>query len=294
MNQHAHQHHVPDLDWDAMVAFAEREAEVLSAFLVEATSTLADIAAAGGPEVRRIVDVGSGPGVATCVLAERFPTATVLAADGSKEMLANVEARAARLGVADRVTARLVELPAGLDDVGTADLVWASLVLHHVGDEAAALRGLRARLRPGGLLALVEFGDPLRFLPDDADVGRPGLWERLDAARSSWLSDMRAGLPDSVESGDYRTMIEAVGFEVLVDRVVAVHLDPPLDATARRVVFDNLTRTREHVADRADPADLEALDHLLDEDAPGGILRRPDALLHASRHLFVARAVDRG
>ena len=294
MNQHAHQHHAQDLDWDTMVAFAEREAEVLMAFLVEATSTLADIAAADGLEVQRIVDVGSGPGVATCMLAERFPTATVLAADGSKEMLANVEARAARLGVADRVTTRLVELPAGLDDVGTADLVWASLVLHHVGDEPAALRGLRARLGPGGLLALVEFGDPLRFLPDGADGGRPGLWDRLDAARSAWLADMRAGLPDSVESGDYRTMIEAAGFEVLVDRVVAVHLDPPLDATARRVVFDNLTRTREHVADRADPADLQALDHLLDEDAPDGILRRPDAFLHASRHLFVARAVDRG
>lgn len=293
MSQHGHHHQVQDLDWDAMVGFAEREAEVLVAFLDEAISTVAGIAAADGLEVGRIVDVGSGPGVATCLLAERFPDARVLAADGSKEMLANVEARAARLGVAGRVSTQLVELPAGLDDLGTADLVWASLVLHHVGDEPAALRGLRGRLRPGGLLALVEFGDPLRVLPDSADLGRPGLWDRLEAARATWLSEMRAGLPDSVESGDYRTMLEAAGFDVLVDRIVPVHLDPPLDAHARRVVVDNVTRTRERVEEYVDAADLEALDHLLAEDNPEGIRRRPDAFLHVSRHLFVARAADR-
>lgn len=295
-HEHGHHHHAQDLDWDAMVGFAEREAEVLVAFLDEATSTVAQIAAADGLDVRRILDVGSGPGVATCALAERFPGATVLAADGSKEMLANVEARAARLGVAARVSTQLVELPSGLDDLGTADLVWASLVLHHVGDEAAALRGLRSRLQGdhGGLLALVEFGDPLRVLPEGADLGRPGLWERLEAARTTWLSEMRAGLPDSVESGDYRAMIEAAGFEVLVDRLVPVHLDPPLDPKARRAAVDHVTRMRERVEDYVDAADLDALDHLLAADDPAGIVRRPDALLHVSRHLFVARAVDRG
>src|SRR5919202_2724723 len=172
-----HHHHPPDLDWAAMVEFAELEGEVLTPFLAVAMSLLGDLT--GGREVRRILDIGSGPGVATCVLAEEFPSARVVAADGSAEMLAAVAARAARLGLGDRVDTRLVDLHEGVGTLDGADLVWASMVLHHVGDEGAALRGLRSLLEPGGLLALVEFGDPLRVLPDGVDLGRPGLWERL-------------------------------------------------------------------------------------------------------------------
>lgn len=288
---HSHHHSDSEFDWAAMVEFAELDAEVLISLLDEATSLLADLCASDGLEVRRILDIGSGPGVGTCVLAERFPAATVIAADGTKEMLVNVEARAARLGLSERVETSLVDLPDGLGGLGQADLVWASLVLHHVGDEAAALRGLRARLRPGGLLALAEFGARPRFVPEDADLGRPGLWDRLDTASSDWLAGMRASLPGAVPSADYPTMIQAAGFELLIDRELTVRLDPPLDDRARRDAYIHVQRMREHVNPYAEPADLEALDVLLDEQSPSGILNRPDAILHASRHLYVARAI---
>jgi SAM-dependent methyltransferase len=292
MNQHAHAPHAHDLDWAAMVTFAELEAEVLLAFLAEATTVLADLTERKARDVRRILDVGSGPGVGTCVLAERFAAATVVAADGSPEMLANVAARAERLGLAARVQTRLVELPDGLDGMGPADLVWASMVLHHVGDEAGALRRLRSRLEPGGLLGLAEFADPLRFVADDAGLGRPGVWERLDAARASWLADMRAGLPDAQPAGDYPTMLRAAGFEVVVDRVIRVELEPPLTDPPRRMALGHLKLMREHAEPYAEAGDLELLDALVDEDQPDCIMRRPDALLHASRRLLVARAVD--
>ena len=282
-----HPHHASDLDWATMVEFAELEAEVLTPFLSVAMSFVTDLSMR---DVRHILDIGCGPGVGTCVLAEHFPSASVLAADGSAEMLANVTARAARLGVADRVETRLVELPDGIATLGRADLVWASLVLHHVGDEAAALRGLGARLEPGGLLALVEFGDPMRVLPVDVDLGRPGLWERLDIARASWLADMRAGLPGAVPSGEYAAMLQAVGFEVLADEVVGVDLPAPLDDRARAVALGHLRLVREHVEPYVDRADLEALDVLTSEDDPASITRRPDALLHASRRLLIGRA----
>lgn len=274
-----------------MVAFAELEGEVLLPFLAETASLLAGLCEREGLEVGRIVDVGSGPGVGTCVLAERFPSATVVAADGSAEMLANAQARAARLGLSDRVETRVVELPDGLATLGQADLVWASMVLHHVGDEAAALRGLRAVLRPGHLLALVEFGGPLRLLPEHVDVGRPGLWARLDAARSAWLADMRAGLPGAAPSGEYPTMLEAEGFEVLVDRVVPVHVDPPLDARSRELALRHLRNMRPRLEPYAEPADLDAVDVLADEGNPAGILGRDDAVYHGSRRLLVARAI---
>lgn len=289
MAPHEHGADPHAFDWDAMAAFAEADAEVLTPFLDEAMSALAGAASQGELDVRRILDIGSGPGVSTCRLVQQFDGATAIAADGSAEMLARAAARAARLGLADRVSTRVIDLPDGLDDLGSAELVWASMVLHHVGDEAGALRRLRARLDAGGLLALVEFGDPLRVLPPGA--GELGQWERLEAAGAVWMREMRAGLPGAAVSEDYPDMLAGAGFEVLVDRQVDVHLDPPLDDRARQVAVNYLERMRRHVDPYADPADLALLDRLIDPDGPEGVLHRPDALLHVSRHLYVARAV---
>ena len=291
MDPHPHSHHAHDFDWDAMVAFAELDAEVLLPFLDEVTSILAGIAVDQALDVRRILDVGSGAGVATCRLAERFGPATVVAADGSAEMLRNVAARAERLGLRDRVETRLTELPDGIGELGQADLVWMSMVLHHVGDEAAALRALRGRLEAGGLLALVEFGEPLRVVVDEGELGGPEVWQRLDAAGAVWMREMRSGLPEAVVSDDYAEMLAAAGFEVVIDRVVPIHFDAPLDDRARQLALGYLTRMREHLEPYADAADLAVLDRLVDGDDPAGILRRPDALLHLSRRLLVARAV---
>ena len=291
MDPHAHSHHGNDFDWDAMVASAELDAEVLMPLLDEVTSALQEVARSDTLEIRRILDVGSGPGVVTCRLAERFGDATVMAVDGSSEMLASVTARAERLGVSDRVETRLVQLPVGIDDLGSADLVLVSMVLHHVGDEGAALRALQGRLRPGGLLALIEFGDPLRVLPEDAEVGDPEVWQRLDRASAAWIADLRAGPSGTPVSDDYPSMLAAAGFEVVIDRPVSMRLDPPLDHRGRELAVTYLARMRGHVEPYADPSDLAVLDRLVDEADPGGLWRRPDALLHISRHLFVARAV---
>src|SRR5947209_11447017 len=110
MAHSAHHPHAHDFDWAAMVTLTEREAEVLGGFLDEATAVAA-LAAGDGLDVRRIIDIGSGPGVGTCALAERFRAATVVAADGSAEMLESVTARAARAGLAERVKTRAIEPP---------------------------------------------------------------------------------------------------------------------------------------------------------------------------------------
>ncbi len=295
MDTHAHGHSNPahDFDWAALVTSAEHEAEALISFLDGATSALADLATQDGLDVRRIIDVGSGPGVATCALAEQFPSATLVAADGSAEMLAAAVVRAERLGVAGRVETRLVEMPHGLDDLGPADLIWASMVLHHVGDEAATLRSLRSHLGTGGLLALVEFGDPRKVLPDAVEVEHPGLRARLDAAGVAWMAGMRAELPGAAVSADYPAMLAAAGFDLVIDRVVEVRLDPPLDARSREVAHATLERVRRHYEPYADATDLAVIDALIDREAPEGIMRRPDALLHVSRHLFIARASGR-
>jgi SAM-dependent methyltransferase len=217
----------------------------------------------------------------------------VVAADGSAAMLARAAARARRRGVAARVETRQVELPAGLDALGRADAIWASMVLHHVGDERDGLRRIRALLEPGGLLALVERAGLARVLPDGADLGRPGLWERLDGAWAAWFARMRSGLPGATVSTDYPSMLEDAGFDVETDELLTVSVDPPPGTDARRFAHKALTSAKAQLEAFADPADLAALDPLIDEHGDASILRRSDARIRASRHLYVARARSR-
>ena len=287
--------HHHGFDSAEMVAFAELEGEVLIGFVETAGSVLAEICRLHDVQVRRVVDLGCGPGVGTCALAQRFSSADVLAVDGSAAMLERAAERAERLGLGDRIATRRVDLPDGLDAVGRADIVWASMVIHHVGDEAAALRRISALLESGGLLAIVERAGPVRVLPDDVDLGRPGLWQRLDAAWDSWFAEMRAELPDSTPSaGGYAALLEQAGFEVLADDVLPLAVDPPLDASARRFAQRQLQSARVQLGSHASEGDVEALDVLIDDAAADGIMRRDDVQLRTTRQLVVARVASPG
>ncbi len=285
---HGHGHHVV-FDSEEMADHAQTEAETLTGLLEQALDRLAAACAADGLEVRRVLDVGCGPGVAACRLAERFPDAAVVAADGSPTMLARAEVRAQQHGRAAQITTQRIDLPDGLATLGRADVLWASLVIHHVGDEATALRRVHDALEPGGLLALVEVADPVRVDVDDDGLGRPELWNRVDAAWTTWFAGMRAELPGATRSDPYPAMMAAAGFELVVDEVLAATIDAPLDAGARRFARRQVHAARTRLADQLDPADLAVLDELLDDDGEQSVMRRDDVRLRASRHLYLAR-----
>lgn len=290
-HDHAPTNHGLVFDSPMMAAFAELEAEVLIGLVTQAASMLAGLCRRHAVEVRRVLDLGCGPGVGTTCLAGRFDSATIVAVDGSPTMLQHVTGRAERLGLAQRVETCLAELPALLDTLGRADVVWASMVLHHVGDQATALRRIRELLGTGGLLAILEQAHPLRVLPEDVDLGRPGLWDRLDAAWASWFAEMRADLAGATTAADYPAMLEEAGFELVADEVLTLALDAPLEGRSRRFALDHLTRTSAQLASHAHAGDLEALEVLTDDNGEASILHREDAVLRASRHLYVARAL---
>jgi ubiquinone/menaquinone biosynthesis C-methylase UbiE len=290
---HAHHHH-DDVDWAEHAAASELEAEVLIAILEASVALVADQAGTDGIDVRRVIDIGPGPGVGTSVLAERFADAEVIAVDGSDAMLTRVDDRAARLGFAHRLSTVHADLPAGLVGLERADVLWASMVLHHVGDERAMLALIHSALALGGVLAIVEFGDPMRFLPEATGTEPPGFQGRLAAAGAAWVAQMREALPDAAVSADYPTMLRDAGFELVTDTLVATHLDPPLSTDARTVVANHLRRRRDGDGSTLEPADAAALDALLDADDPNGIMHRPDVFLDGSRHLYIARAINPG
>ena len=292
---HEHGHvHLDEADWRALAAQTELEGEVLLAFVTDTAEDLKARRARDAPPVRRIIDIGSGPGVGTCELARVFPDAHVVAVDSSPAMLDRATRRAEAHGLLGRITTHIADLPGGLDGFDTADVIWASMSLHHTGDEVASLRVLRGLLDADGLIAIAELAEPMRILPDDLDLGPAGLFDRLDAAGTAWFARMREGLADSVPSADLSAMVTAAGLEVVDARVARVRLDAPLPGDARRVAVGHLQRIRTQFADHLDDDDRRTLDVLIDADDPRGVMHRSDVFVAASRQIVIAQVGNRG
>lgn len=286
-HSHGHGHgHGTEIDWAAMAAHLEAQAELFTPLYEKALSWL-------GKEVTEpglIVDAGSGPGVVSCLFAEVFPGARVMAVDGSGPLLERARARAGRLGHGDRFGTLTGELPAVLDELEyPADLIWAGRSMHHLADQRAALAAFAERLAPGGTLEIMEGGLPSRFLPRDLGFGRPGLEARLDALEAEWFARMRADLPGAVEEAeDWAALLGAAGLKRPRSRSFLLDLPAPASDRARGYVADRLGRLRDIFGDTLDPGDRAVLDRLLDPRDPAGVHRRPDVFVLAAHSVHTA------
>ena len=159
---------------------------------VLAPATRAILQTAGVRRDMRVLDLGSGAGDVAFVAAELAgPGGEVVGIDQSPDSVAKATARAAERGLSN------VRFVAG--DIhdrapdGPFDAIIGRLVLMYVPDPAAVLRTQASVLRPGGVVAPIEF-DLLsaRSLPSwlreaftragvDPALG-PGLWAVLQAA----------------------------------------------------------------------------------------------------------------
>jgi SAM-dependent methyltransferase len=232
----------------------------------------------------RLLDLGAGSGVGTIALAQRFAGADVIAVDQDEAMLEHVRAKALDLGLAPRVRTVCADLDAGLPDVEPVDVSWASMSLHHLADPDRLLRDVFAATRPGGLLGVAEFAEPLRHLPDDLGIGRPGLEDRLLAA----LGEQHAhDLPEL--GADWPSRLAAAGFTVLEHRTFRIDLRPGRDADAVRYAQLWLARLRHALAESLDGDDVASLDLLLDENGPHALPNRADLHLHGQRTVTLAR-----
>jgi demethylmenaquinone methyltransferase/2-methoxy-6-polyprenyl-1,4-benzoquinol methylase len=125
----------------------------------------------------RILDVATGTGAVAIELARRTG-AHIVGLDQSSQMLAVAGERAARAGLSGRI--ELVEGRA--ESLPFADGSFSALsftyLLRYVADPAATMRELARVVRPGGVVASLEFAVPTRPLP-----------------RLAWELYVRAGLP---------------------------------------------------------------------------------------------------
>lgn len=296
-HDHPRHHHGPhdsaQIDWEVLGPLLERGAELHTPLYEQAAAWLCELLAgvggAGPDGVRRVLDIGSGPGVVSALLARAFPAAEVVAVDATPALLERARARAERLGLGDRIHTHPAELPDGLDALGGADLIWSSKALHHIGDQRAAVAALAGHLRPGGLLAVCEGGLAARYLPRDIGIGRPGLQSRLDAAGEEWFTDMRTALPDATDDiEDWPAFLADAGLRTPRTRSFLLDLPAPLSADARTYVQASLTRALDVYGDRLDEDDRTTLARLIDPYDAAGVARRPDAFLLTARTVHTA------
>lgn len=279
-------HHGAAHDDESQAHLAELldlDAEVLCAYWTDALSWVRR--AATGTARVRILDLGAGSGTGTIPLAQRFGDAEVIAVDTSEEMLRRIRVKALDLGLAGRVRTVRADLDVVWPAFEPIDLTWASMSLHHLTDPDEVLGQLFTTMRSGGLVAVAEFSEHLRFLPHDLGFGRPGLEERCLAA----LSEEHAhSLPEL--GSDWSSRLQAAGFTLVAERVFAIELDPRhAGDSAARYAQRWLGRLRSGAADQLADEDLETLGALLDGDGPQSLTQRRDLQIRGCRTVTLAR-----
>ena len=122
------------------------QAQALTAIVQETPSAF--------ESVRKVWDLGGGPGVLTAAASALWPEATYDLADLRPEALAWAESRLRPLGV--KLTTKRQRLPVLPD--GTPDLVLVGHVLNelHPWDQVDLLEAIKARLSPKGRIVILE------------------------------------------------------------------------------------------------------------------------------------------
>jgi len=108
----------------------------------------------------RVLDVATGTAAVAIELAQEDAARTVVGVDQSPEMLAAGRERVERAGLSGRIElreSRAEELPFA---DGEFDAVTFTYLLRYVDDVPATMRELVRVVRPGGTVAMLEFGLP--------------------------------------------------------------------------------------------------------------------------------------
>jgi ubiquinone/menaquinone biosynthesis C-methylase UbiE len=122
------------------------------------------------PAGSRVLEAGCGVGAQTVTLARNSPDARIVSIDVSPDSLAQARAKveAAGLGNVEFLPADIFDLEF---DPGSFDHVFVCFVLEHLAQPVEALLALKALLRPGGTITVIE-GDhgSAYFHPDSSEA----------------------------------------------------------------------------------------------------------------------------
>ena len=135
----------------------------------------------------RVLEVACGTGVGLVRLAEAFPGATIVGADGDAFSLTLAADRLREHGLADRV--ELVHTPLeDLDRVREFDLVVSNISMHECRDLDRVTEHVKRALRPDGTVVISDFAFP------DTDEGLRTVPGRI----MSGIQFFEAGIDDQL------------------------------------------------------------------------------------------------
>jgi len=271
MHEHEHDHGAEPASFSTELL--DLDGEVLHEYWDEALGWVRELA--GDPKA--IVDLGAGSGVGTLRLAKLFPNARVTAVDIDETLLTHIRERAAEAGVGDRVQTVAADLDHGLPELGQVDVTWASMSLHHFADPHDILRAVYASTNPGGLIALAEFSEVPRVLPESSNEQR---W--LDLLRD----EHRHALPHL--GAEWAPRLTSAGFEVVGERDIQLRASEPSEAAGRYAQLW-LQRLSERLNERVDEADRAELAELVADHGPRSVRNRDDLAIRGVRTVTIAR-----
>ena len=144
----------------------------------------------------RYLEIGSGPGILTQVVATQHPNAEIIANDISPEMI-----KLAQQDLAEDLKTRIkYEIGDACDinsikDLGTFDLIYSTFTLHHWDDAELAIKNLSSMLNDNGLLYIHDL--------------RRVFWLYYIKSRSGFFKSIRAAYrPDEI-----KTMLNKMGIK---------------------------------------------------------------------------------
>ena len=187
---------------------AERYAEIMKKRLWKEYRRFAALSLELGRTARdgRALEIGSGPGWISILLAGERPDLKIDMVDASADMV-----RASRANVVEAGLASHVSVGQGtaerIDEAvsGPYDLVYSHDSLHHWSDPAAAFDRIRSLLAPGGVMVV---GDERRNIGAGASLLVAVLSRLIGPMGAFWRSSIAAGYTGE----EARLFLEGAGF----------------------------------------------------------------------------------
>jgi ubiquinone/menaquinone biosynthesis C-methylase UbiE len=143
----------------------------------------------GFPPGSSVLEVGCGVGAQTVTVAQRSPGALVTAVDLSTDSLATARRQIRNAGLQNVAFAQadVYSLPHDAGPLAAAafDHVFVCFVLEHLQRPAEALQRLRAMLKPGGTITVIEGDHGSTYFHPDSDAARDAITCQVTLQRNA-------------------------------------------------------------------------------------------------------------